>query len=478
MTTVPVSTTDTDLAAVLDDLRRRVAGDVLVPGDPGYDESRLGWNRAFVSHPAVVVVAASTDDVVEAVRAAAALDLGIAVQGTGHGPGAAADGAMMIVTARLTGVDLDVEGRTARVQAGAKWGAVLAPAQEHGLAPLLGSTTDVGVVGYTLGGGMGWLARHHGLASDSVVSFDVVLPDGVEVTASADVHADLFWALKGGGAGTLGVVTAVELRLFPVSTVYAGNLFYPADAAADVYRFFRGWTADLPEEMTSAVTLINFPPIPDVPEPLRGNSFVLVRGAWSGADLSAGKALVDRWRAWREPLMDLWGPMPFAAADSISTDPVDPMPAMSATESFDVLDDAALAVVAEATFPAPGMPPALVFSELRHAGGAVRRGAAGAVNDRSRSAEYVLYMIGVPMAPEAVPALRAHLDVTRERLAPWVSGAAYLNFLDGDDRRSRAVEAFGAENLARLRRVKQAVDPAGRFGYGFGLAPQAGAGRP
>lgn len=474
MTTVPVSTTDTDLAAVLDDLRRRVAGDVLVPGDPGYDESRLGWNRAFVSHPAVVVVAASTDDVVEAVRAAAALDLGIAVQGTGHGPGAAADGALMIVTRRMTGVDLDVERRVARVRAGARWADVLGPAQEHGLAPLLGSTTDVGVVGYTLGGGMGWLARHHGLASDSVVSFDVVLPDGVEVTASADVNADLFWALKGGGAGTLGVVTAVEIGLFPVTTVYAGNLFYPAEAAADVYRFFRTWTADLPDAMTSAVTLINFPPLPDVPEPLRGKSFTLVRGAWSGEDPAAGKALVDRWRAWREPVLDLWDTMPFAAADSISMDPVDPMPALSATECFDVLDDAALDVVARATFPAPGSAPTLVFSELRHAGGAVRRPAADAVNDRGRSAEYVLYMIAVPTVRDAIPALETYLRTTRERLARWTSGAAYLNFLDGDARRSRAVDGFGAENLARLRRVKQAVDPAGRFGYGFGIGHSGG----
>lgn len=451
------------------DLRARVRGDVLTPGDAGYDQARTGWNLARVSRPAIVVVAADTDDVVHAVRFAAARRMRVAVQGTGHGPGPSADGALLIVTSRLTGVEIDPLNRTARVQAGAKWGAVLTPAQEHGLAPLVGSTTDVGVVGYTLGGGMGWLARHYGLASDSVRSFDLVTPDGVELRTSPDVNPEIFWALRGGGAGTLGVITAVELELYPVSTVYGGNLFYPADAAADVLRFFREWAADLPEEMTAAVTLMNMPPVEDVPEPLRGRSFALVRGAWSGADLEAGRELVDRWRQWRAPELDLFGPMPFAQSDAISMDPVDPHAAVVDTDWLDELPDAVVDLLVGGVLPAPGRQPVLLFAELRTAGGAMRTKAAGTANERGRSGELLLHTVGLAPFPEAQYAIEAHLRGLRQQLAPYVTGAVYPNFLDGEDRRTRAPQAYAPQHLARLRQVKAALDPEDRFGFGFGF---------
>jgi hypothetical protein len=465
-----ITPTPASLGESLDELRLAVAGEVLVAGDDGYEQHSQGFNLALVQRPAVVVVAAGTDDVVRAVRFADDHDLPIAVQATGHGTARAADGALLLVTSRLTGVDVDPQARTARIQSGAKFAAVLPVAQEHGLAPLMGSTTDVGAVGYTLGGGFGWLGRRYGLCSDSARSFEIVTADGELVRAAADENAELFWALKGGGGGSLGVVTSMELELYPVTDVYAGNLLYPAFMARDVLRRYRDWVADADERLTSSVVMMNFPPFDEVPEPLRGQSFVMVRGCWSG-DLEQGAALVDQWRAWRPPVMDLFGPLPFSAADSISQDPVDPMPAMVTTESFDVLSDEAIDVLVRATVPEPGRAPMLVFAEVRQMGGQVRAGAASAANDLARSAEFVLELVGVPANEHVGLALEAHLRHTRAALAPHVTGAAYLNFTEGAEKQARTASAFSAAHLARLRAVKAALDPHDRFSHGFRLTP-------
>lgn len=452
------------------DLRTRITGAVLTSGDTGYDEARAAWNVVVQQRPAVIVVPESVADVAAAVRFARANGLRVAIQATGHGVARPADDAVLIVTSKLDTVTVDPASRTARVSAGAKWGAVLAPAQEHGLAPLLGSTTDVGAIGYTLGGGMGWLARRYGLASDSVRSFDLVTPDGTEVHASADERPELFWALTGGGGGTLGVITAMEIDLYPVRTVYAGNLLYPVEMAREVMTRWREWARGASDELTSSVVLMNFPPFEEVPEPIRGKSFVIVRGCWSG-DLAEGEALIDQWRAWRAPAIDMFGPMPFSAADTISNDPVDPTPAMVTTEWFDELADEAIDIVIRATVPAPCQPPSLVFSEIRHAGGAIRAKAPKAANDRGRSGELLLEMVGFVPYPHAGLALEAHLRHTRQALAPYVTGAAYLNFTEGRERQDRTDAAFSAEHLSRVQAVKAAVDPDDRFCHGFGITP-------
>ncbi|MGN6299717.1 MAG: FAD-binding oxidoreductase [Angustibacter sp.] len=456
------------LGESLADLRLVVAGDVLVAGDDGYEQHSQGFNLALVQRPAVVVVAADREDVARAVRFAADHDLPLAVQATGHGTARGADGAVLLVTSRLTGVEIDPQARTARIEAGAKFAAVLPAAQEHGLAPLLGSTTDVGAVGYTLGGGFGWLGRRYGLCSDSALSFELVTADGDLLVASAQENAEVFWALKGGGGGSLGVVTSMVLELYPVSEVYAGNLLYPAFMARDVLRRYRDWVDGADERLTSSVVLMNFPPLEDVPEPLRGQSFVMVRGCWSG-ELEEGAALVDEWRAWRPPVMDLFGPLPFAAADSISQDPVDPMPAMLTTECLDSLSDGAIDVLVQAAVPAPGRAPLLVFAEIRQMGGAVRAGAAAAANDLARQAEFVLEMVGVPVNPHVGLALEAHLRHTRAALAPYVTGATYLNFTEGHEKAERTASAFSAAHLARLQAVKATLDPHDRFSRGLQL---------
>ena len=451
-----------DLHEAVSALRKRVVGDVLLPGHPGYADACVGWNLTYAHDPALIVVAAETADIVATMRFAHANGWPVTVQATGHGVSLPADDGVLVVTSRLTDVSVDPNQRTATMACGAKWSAVLDPAQRHGLVPLLGSSSDIGAVGYTLGGGMGWLGRRYGLASDSVVSFDVVLADGSVVRAAADEHPDLFWALRGVGAASFGVVVAMTIELYPVTTVYAGNLFYPVEMASAVIRRYRNWVVDIDHRLTSAVVVMNFPPLDVVPEPLRGRSFVIVRGCWSG-DLAGGQEVIDEWRSWRPPSIDLFGPMSMRDVDLISNDPVDPMPAMITTEWFDDLPDAAIDVIVGATAPGVVGPPMLLFSELRHAGGAIRSKAQSAANHRSRTGEFLLEMIGVVSGADQGDALRGFLDMTRAQLSLYVSGAAGLNFLEGEEKYHRSRQVMSADDLDRLRTVKRAVDPGNRF---------------
>jgi FAD binding domain/Berberine and berberine like len=448
-------------------LRGRLAGGVLVAADDGYAAATQPWNLAFEQRPAVVVTAVSTRDVVESVRFAASQGLTVAVQATGHGMVRSAEGALLVCTAGMGQVSVDPASRTARVAAGLTWGSVLAATQRHGLAPLLGSAPDVGAVGYTLGGGFGWLGRKYGLSIDSVSAFEVVTADARVLRVSSTSHPELFWAMRGGGPGSLGIVTAMEIRLYPVTEVYGGNLFYPVEMGREVMRRFGEWVTDVPDELTSSVAVVNFPEVSEIHPQLRGESFVLVRGCWVG-DLDAGAALIDAWREWSEPAIDRFGPMPFGEVGTISDDPVDPMPGRSSSEWLSRLDDDVIDILLDGTLPRGGPPP-LVVSEVRHAGGAVRRGGEVPAAYGNRDAELLLQMIGTAPAPDATAGLLSHLAAVRKALEPHVTGGAYLNFLEGDEKRDRSPRGFAAGDLARLAAVKRAVDPADMFAHGVAL---------
>jgi FAD/FMN-containing dehydrogenase len=281
-------------ASAAERLERQIGGEVFVPGDAGYDDARKAWNLTVDQRPAVIVVAESAADIVQAVRFAGEEGLGIAVQATGHGVSRPANDSLLIITSRMTKVYVDAASQSAWIESGAKWGVVLEQAQAVGLAPLLGSTPDVSAVGYTLGGGIGWLARKYGLSADSVHFFEMVTADGRLLRVSPTENSDLFWGLRGGG-GSFGVITGMEVQLYPVTTIYGGNLFYPVEQAKAVYTRYREWIANAPEELTSSVLIMNFPPIPQVPELLRGQSFVIVRGAYAGR-VEEGEALLKFWR--------------------------------------------------------------------------------------------------------------------------------------------------------------------------------------
>jgi FAD/FMN-containing dehydrogenase len=454
------------LEDALCDLRAAVKGTVITPGDADYDAARQGWNLAVDNHPAVIVQAASRADVAAAVRFASVADLEIAVRSTGHGAILPADGCLLLVTSALTGVRVDAVTRTAYVEAGVKWGAVLEAAQKVGLAPLLGSSPGVGVVGYTLGGGMGWLARKYGLATDSVVYFEVVTAAGEAVRASATEHPTLFWALRGGG-GNFGVVTGMEIRLYPVTEVYGGNLFYPASQVKAVFQRYRDWIAAAPEELTSAVVIMNFPPIPALPEHLRGQSFVIVRGCYCGP-VTEGEALLKYWRDWQTPVMDAWQAMPFAEAASISADPVDPMPGMASGAWLADLSDDAIDTIIRYGRPGNGPSP-LVKVEIRHAGGAISRVSPEAAAYGNRDATLIMETIAVTPTPEVSHAIEEYNREFQRALTGHLTGGVYLNFLEGREARERTPDAFSVAAFHRLIAAKAAYDPDNRFSHSFAI---------
>jgi FAD/FMN-containing dehydrogenase len=283
----------------------------LTPEDEGFDAARQAWNLAVDQRPAAIAYANDAGEVAAAVRLAAQRGLRVAVQGTGHSAAPLGDleGTLLLKTARMGGLEVDPDVRRARVQAGVLWGDVAVAAGEHGLVALHGSSPDVGVVGYTLGGGMGWLSRRHGLACNRMVAAEVVTADGELRRVGPDEEPELFWALRGGG-GAFGAVTAIEFELLPLTEVYAGWLVWDADAAGEVVHAFREWSPGAPREITTSLRFLHLPPFPEVPEPLRDRPVIAFDGAYLGSEEEGAEA-VRPLRDVAAPLvMDTWATIP------------------------------------------------------------------------------------------------------------------------------------------------------------------------
>ncbi len=304
-----------------------VRGSVLAPGDEGWDEARTPWNVAFEQQPALIVVPANSADVQATVRFATANGLRVAPQGTGHGVASLGDlsDAILVRMHELRDVQIDVEAQQARVGAGAVWEDVVTPAAEHGLVVLHGSSPDVGVAGYTLGGGMGWLARKHGLAANSVTAIELVTADGEFHRVDHNHGRDLFFALRGGG-GNFGIVTAFEYTLFPLETVFAGWLIWPWEQSETVLTAWRDWTETTPDEITSVGRILQLPPIDLIPEPLRGRNLVIVEVAYMGDEESGRELLKPLLEL--EPEMSTMATMPAAGLVRLHDDPEGRTPAI------------------------------------------------------------------------------------------------------------------------------------------------------
>jgi len=296
----------TDWTGTLDvrELRSNMVGEVVIPGDESWDEARRAWNLAVDQRPVAVAIPETVQDVVELVTYARDCGLQVAPQGTGHSAGALGSLAHTILLKmhKLRGVTIDPVTRTARAEAGTIWIEVVESAAEHGLAALAGSSPDVGVVGYTLGGGLSFLARKHGIGANQVTAVEIVTADGEHRRADRENDPDLFWAVRGGG-GAFGVVTAIEFDLFPLTEVYAGILWFPVERAAEILRAWRDWTDEVPDEMTSVGRILQLPPIEAIPEPVRGKSFVIVETIYCGGDHADGERLAAPLRA-LGPVMD------------------------------------------------------------------------------------------------------------------------------------------------------------------------------
>lgn len=449
--------------------------EMYLPGEPGYDAGRAAWNAAVEHRPLAVAVPLNAVGVQQVVKFARRAGVSVAIQSTGHGPTRAARDAILINMWKMSEVRIDPELGRAHIGGGAKWQAVLDVCVGYGLAPLLGSTPDVSAVGYTLGGGLGWMARKYGTSADSVHSFEVVTADGELIRTSPTQDPELFWALRGAGAGHLGVVTEMEAQLYPISELYAGNLFYPARLATEVIKRWRDWIPTVPEDLTSAVTMLNFPPVEEVPEELRGASFILVRGAYDGP-ADDGERLLSYWREWEEPAIDMFGPLPFADVAEISQDPLDPVPNEGTGLWLHSLDDATIEALVEAAFPGQS-PPLLVQVEMRHAGGALRRGSEIESAFGNRDANILLELVGVTETPEEIAAVRNLIEKTRVRIASSLTGGHYLNYAEGDERRFGVERGIGSEAARRLAAVKRRLDPDDLFDHGLAaILRQGGAG--
>lgn len=428
-----------------------MSGRALAPGDDGWDAARAAWNLAFDRAPALVAEPASVEDVIAVVGFARTHGLRVAPQTTGHNAGALAplDGAVLVTTGGLQGVAVDAAAATARVGAGTVWGQVAAAADPHGLFPLAGSSPGVGVVGYSLGGGLGFLGRLHGVAANHVTAVEVVTPDGRLRRVTADDEPDLFWALRG-AAGNFGVVTALEFRLFPHGHVTAGMFTWPAERTAEVLEAWHAWTATAPDAVTTSFRVMHFPPVDEMPPFLSGRSLAVVDGVFAGPDADAERALAPlRTLA---PEVDTWGPCSPAALDDLHLDPPAPVPGVTTSMLVDDLDGDALARFVAAV-PRGGP---LLFGELRHMGGALAHAPEGAGAVGSLPGRYG--MSAVAVGTPADPAIRPALDALDEAVRPASTGRVAPTLAE---RPTDPAQLWTPEALARLRRVRAQVDPDG-----------------
>jgi FAD/FMN-containing dehydrogenase len=462
LTSLPVSSNllkGEDLAF----LRSKIQGQVFTPDEAGYAAAVASWSLNTRHVPLLVVLAESAADVAAAVRFASERDLPVGVQATGHGSPVACVGGILINTTRMQGVTIDSDKQSARVEAGAKWSAVIPLAQEHGLAPLSGSSTDVGVVGYTLGGGTGWLARQYGRAADRIIAADLVTADGNLVQVSRDSHPDLFWAIHG-GSSNFGIVTSLEFGLVPVERVYGGSVMYPLEMAREVFAAFNTWTASLPESITATITIMRFPPLPFLPPMLQGVAAVIVRACAVG-DLAAGEASIAPMRSLGAPILDTFDTMPFTAIDAISMDPVEPLPAVGRTLTLPSLDAETVDVLLSVA--GPGIESPVLMFEIRH----LTNPAAGhrlAPDD----AAFSVYAVGITPAPEAKTAVERALEEFGDALASHASSHVLLNFLgDGDVGELRTRAAFSETDYLRMQEIKAIHDPGNRFRFNHNIAP-------
>ena len=456
--------------ATLRQLRDSMHGLVLAPGDDGYDAARTVWNARLSSRPAAVARCTGAADVRAAVNIARENDLSLSVKGGGHSYAgrSAAEGALMVDLSSMTGVRVDPDARTARVQPGATWGDFDHEAQPFGLATTGATVSTVGVAGCTLGGGTGHLARKCGLSLDNLISADVVTADGSFVHASEEQNADLFWGLRGGD-GNLGVVTSFEFQLHEVGPeVLAGQILHPMADAAEGLRVYRDVMADAPDELQAYAFFVHAPPIPAVPEDYHGATVLDLVVTYAG-DPSTGEEVLRPLRAFGDPILDAVRPQPYTALQQTFDEGVPPGQRWySKAHYLDALPDAALDTVVEHVDPLPG-PFSMVYFEPM--GGAIGRVDPSATAFPHREAAYGFHILTGWSDPDQDAEI---MDWTRDvhaAMTPYANGGVYVNLL-GSDEAPRVASAYGP-NHGRLARLKAQYDPNNLFRENHNVEPAA-----
>jgi hypothetical protein len=431
---------------------------VVAPGDAGWDLARQAWNVAHDQRPALVGQPATVSDVQALVAFAAGHGLQVAPQSTGHNAmalGSDLSDVLLLRLDRMRAVTVEPGARRVRAEGGAWWGDVTEVVAPLGLAALAGSSPDVGVAGYTLGGGISWLGRRHGLAANAVLAIELVTADGSLVRCDHTTEPELFWALRGGG-GNFGVVTAIEMALFPLAEVYAGVLFFPWERAGEVLHAWAAWTRQVPDTLSSVGRLLQFPPLPEIPEPVRGGQFAVIEIAHLG-DRREGDELIAPLRA-LGPTMDTLAMVQSDGLARLHMDPEGPTPGMGTTRMLRGLPPEAIDSLVDVAGPGSDSP--LLSVEVRHLGGALGRSSPDHGALGQLAGDYLAFGVGVPAMPELVAPIEASLAALEEAMAPWGAATEYLNFVE---RPVGAATFFDPPTLARLRTVKAATDPSDRF---------------
>ncbi|REH48397.1 FAD/FMN-containing dehydrogenase [Kutzneria buriramensis] len=443
-----------------------VTGSVLLPGDSGYDDERAVFNLNHELMPAVIVVVENAADVQAAIAFAAARRRPVLVKATGHQMVGTADDAVMIATRRMNDVTIDAVGRTARVGAGAVWGEVVAAAAKDGLAPLNGSNPTVGVCGYTLGGGLSpTLGRSHGYAADHVRSLEVVTADGELRQVDAHSEPELFWAMLG-GKGNFGVVTALEFDVFPVARLYGGGIYFPGERMADVLRAWTAWHPGTPETMISSFAVLRLPPLPALPEPLRGVFSVSLRFAYNGTAVD-GERMIAPLRAVGPAILDTVRDMPYSEVASIHDEPTEPLPyyerGVMLREFPAQAQDRLIELVG------PESDTTMWIAELRALGGAWDREPAAGNAVATRGLPYSL--LGVEVGPlSQEQRLKESVAALLDGMKPWAGDRRLVNNLAPEEA-ADAAAVYGPERHARLAAVKRTYDPTNMFRINHNVAP-------
>src|SRR3954452_20044657 len=424
-------------------------GAVVLPDDPRYDEARSSFNLFLDQRPAAVAFPSDARDVADAVRFADRHGLRVEPQATGHnqGPlGGMAD-TLLLNVSRLQEVHVDPAARRVRVGAGVKWDRVAPRLSAHGLAGLHGSSPDVGIAGYSLGGGIGWLARKYGMQANAVTAFEIVTGDGDLVRADAENHPELFWALRGGG-GNFGVVTAIEFEVHEVEDLYAGAMFFPFERSSEVLHAWSALLPTLPDELMSLASVMHFPPIPDVPAFARGRSYAVVMAAHLGSE-AEGRELL---RPLRDlgPERDTLASVPPVVLGDLAMDPLDPVPFRMTHELLDELPGSAIDELMAKIGPEAGRGATGTILQLGHMGGALARVDPGAGARATLPGQVCAMALGVVMDEASDAAVRDALADFEAAMRPYRAGL-YPNFVEEP---SDASAFFAPRVWERLRAVK------------------------
>ena len=443
-------------AAVLSGLSRHVRGRLLVPGDPDWDTARRPWNLRVDQQPAAIVEPEAAGDMAATAAFAARHGLRVSVQSSGHGAGADLSGTIMVRTSALREITVDPARNVVRVGAGVRGRDLAAALSPHGLAASLGSGPATGVAGYTMFGGAGVLGRAVGFMAHNVVAADVVTADGTRLRCDADAHPDLLWALRGGGGG-YALVTHLELRLDRIPELFGGQVLWPAAAAAGVFGAWRDWTAGLPPEMSSSAGVISLPPLPEVPEPLRGTRVATVTACYAGPADRGAAALGELIARTSAPMVNASRPLTAADLGNLWNVPSAPMPARIRGELLSGLPDEAIGELLALAGQDPESP--IAMAEVRHLGGMFAQdpppgGAIGRCE-----APYLLESLGLAATREADDAVRRGQHAISAALGPWTTGMTLPGFAEPPEDTAERVYPPATRN--RLRRVKERYDPSG-----------------